>query len=531
MLTTGNNINSNTYIKSKVKQEILAFAKSVLNGLKREKYLMDSLLYQKKEVMSRYNGSKRMIADSIKQVSNEFSRIVSNSGNTAEMLAEKNLVNGHDKIAGLLNKFEQIQIGRSEVNYSRLTVYNWPITGLNVTTSGRHKFEVAAGISNYRQRNFLIPVQNGKITGQPTLSGRYKIFAKPTLSLSYTAYMGSMLLNYQAVLNPKTIPVLGNGLQLSLLPFKNQKIDVEFVKSNVNELRVLPDAGVKMKGQLFNFGIRDNEAIRIQYNGVFRVLKGNLDGEYTRSGSSFLSLGFYPGEAVRETFHANLLKRFFENKMNVRLGVRKNSFSYPYLQHLTANNVLYQALVTLRLKKWPVVTMGYFPSTQLVAMPDSNIAEINFQTFITTASYQIVKPLFTHSFLLSGSFLQTKMNETFSAPAMMNNFLGFNYNGYHGKKWRFEGMLMYNNLKGRSLLTYGVGSGLKEGKGWEQSFILKYHSGNSDNSQWGYKIMLRSKMFKFGQIMLEGERQMLPYFSQAKFVPVMMGHAVFMMKF
>ncbi len=532
LLSSGNlKEKDSSFSRTPINGEILDLVRTALHLLKKDKYIIDSLQQQKSEIVKRYNSSKRMVSDSIRNVSAAINQAMKNStqkgnGYIKEMLPDRN-----KKIARFLNTFEQIQIGRSEVNLSQLTVFNWPITGLNVTTAGKHTFEIAAGISNYRQRNFLFPQTNGTMKGQPTITGRYKLIANPLYELSYTVYMGSMMLNYQAVQNPKTIPVVGNGFQLNFLPFKNQKLEIEFVKSNVNEMRTLPGTNLKAKGEIFNFSIRDNEAFNIQYTGVFPGLKANIDGAYSKSGSSFLSLGIYPGEAVKESFRANLQKRFFENKINVRMGIRKNAFTYPYLQHLSANNILYQAMATVRLKNWPIVTLGYFPSTQLVAMPDSNIAEINFQTFISSASYQIIKPSFTHSFQLSGTFLQTKQLDTISATGIMNNFIGFNYNGNRGNKWHFEGMLMYNQLKGNTLVTYGVGSGIKLGKGWEQSFIIKYHNGSVVGNQWGYKVILRSMKFQFGQFSLEGERQMLPFYSQNKFVPVMMGHAVFMLKF
>jgi hypothetical protein len=524
-LTSGINKPATVKDIKPVQNEILNWVKQSLIQLKQDRNILDSMVAKRKAMANKYKGLQQSINDTVRMVNQAFNQMTNSSE-----LAGQYMDSAQHKIAKVLNKFERINIGRSEVNYSRLSVFNWPITGINIATSSKHTFELAVGMANYRQRNFLLSEQNGRIPSQPTLAGRYLMIVKPQYTISYTAYWGSMLLNYQGVSQPKQIPVYGNGLQLNVYPIKNQKIEFEFVKSNVNELRSLPGTGIKTSGELFNFGIRENEAIRFQYTGAFPAIKARADGEYTKSGSNFLSLGLYPGEAKRETYRANFQKHFWDKKLDVKLGLRKNSFTYPYIQQLTANNILYQGLVTFRMAKLPVITVGYFPSSQLVAMPDSNLAEMNLQTIIASASYQLVKPKLTHLFLLTGSMLKTKVVDAAATAGVLNNFMSIQYFGM-GKKWKVESMMLYNRLKLQSLVTYGLGGGLKQGKGWEEAVLIKYHVNNVGSSQVGYRILLRSKQFSFGQLMLEGERQMLPYYSASKFVPVISGHAVLVVKF
>jgi hypothetical protein len=518
------------YDSSGTEMKILNWVALALTKLKEERKELESLMDKRKSMASRFNSTQKIIKDTLQKMNKAFANSKDITNRQAAALMDKYLDTGRNKLVRFLSKFDRISIGRSEVNYSMLTVNAWPITGINVATATRPKIEFAAGLSNYRQRNFLIGERGTRVPSLPSMAFRFHFLSTPAYSFSYTSYAGSILLHSQNVSNLRKLPVYGNGLQFNLHPLLNHRLEVEFVKSNLNEQRALPATGLKTSGGLFNFGIRENEGIRLKYAGHFTGTKLKAEGEYSRLGSNFLSLGIYPGEAVRESYKANVHKLFFKDKIDLKLGVRKNSFTYPYLQQLTANNVLYQGLITLKIPKLPIVTVGYFPATQLVAMPDSNLAEVNFQTLIATATYQLVKPSFTHLFLLSGSKLRSGLPHSGSAMAAVNNnFLLIQYHAMR-TKWNAETQLVYNNMNNKTLLTYGAGGGIKHGKGWHESAMIKYHVNNTLGNELGYRITVRSRPFSFGHFVLEAERQMLPYYMGESFIPVVAGHAMLVVK-
>ena len=68
--------------------------------------------------------------------------------------------------------------------------------------------------------------------------------------------------------------------------------------------------------------------------------------------------------------------------------MRSNDFYNPYIiQHYKSNTVFKSLMATLRMRKWPVITIGYMPMSQLTVL-GSQVVENKFQTLNASIFHQ-----------------------------------------------------------------------------------------------------------------------------------------------
>jgi len=71
-----------------------------------------------------------------------------------------------------------------------------------------------------------------------------------------------------------------------------------------------------------------------------------------------------------------LISPFFKKKLDVTASVRKNDFTNPYIDQVFYTNTVFQSIqASLRIKKLPVLSLGYYPSSQLIKLGDEQYLE------------------------------------------------------------------------------------------------------------------------------------------------------------
>ncbi|WP_315814260.1 hypothetical protein [Paraflavitalea speifideaquila] len=70
---------------------------------------------------------------------------------------------------------------------------------------------------------------------------------------------------------------------------------------------------------------------------------------------------------------------FFKRKLRLTGSLRKNEFTNPFLPQDYKSNTVFKSLTaTFKMRKWPAITVGYQPMSQLTAL-DSVVIENRFQ--------------------------------------------------------------------------------------------------------------------------------------------------------
>ncbi|WP_157310081.1 hypothetical protein, partial [Chitinophaga tropicalis] len=101
---------------------------------------------------------------------------------------------------------------------------------------------------------------------------------------------------------------------------------------------------------------------------------------------------------------ARIDQPFFKQQLMVTAGIRKNDYSSQYQQAEYSTNSVFKSIqATLRMKRWPVITVGYYPSSQLTKLSEGHYMENQFYTLVGSLS---------HSYRYKGMMMNSMLSYT-----------------------------------------------------------------------------------------------------------------------
>jgi len=98
----------------------------------------------------------------------------------------------------------------------------------------------------------------------------------------------------------------------------------------------------------------------------YRKMQAKIDGSYKYTGANFQSFSNFQTNAAQHIWNIKAEKYFFRKHLRLTGAIKSNEFSNPYLVQSYSSNTIFKSLqATFRKKKWPTVSAGYMPMTQL----------------------------------------------------------------------------------------------------------------------------------------------------------------------
>lgn len=496
------------------KDSILALLKaptSLERIMKSEEQKMDSIGGLVKRLQHTSDSVKSTMEKSAAEETTKIKN--AKSLNELEAIAKKNKLTPLNKTDRKFLAVTQFGIGRGVVSYSDLTVNNISLSGLNVEYNPSFYAAFAVGSVDYLFRDFIVnPIRMPK---QKLLLGRYGWGAKDNRIIILTAYTGTKntfggtttdtVLMQPAV---NSYGIFGYSLETRYKIGNSAEASLEYAKSSAASTA---NAGKKDNfGQAFNFSDRSNEAFSAKINVSNPSSGTTVNMYYKLTGANFNSFSIY-NSGIRQTAWGIKWKQYFFNgKLSLTAQVKKSSFEEQFIPLAYNTSTIFKNFQAVyRKRKWPVISLGYMPSTQLVKNANNYI-------------FQNVYYALTGSLFYNYSMLKLRMNSNLVYNRFFNKGTDSGFVLYNAKSIQYSHFIDLNKWHSQSdvqytmqpLLTYWtfqqkldvrIGKTLVIGAGVKNNLLPAAHE-----AYWGGSALIGLQIPKFGLVRMQYDKGYFP---------------------
>lgn len=407
-----------------------------------------------------------------------------------------------------------VGIGRTVVNYSELTAKDISILGVQVEYNPSYYLAFATGKVDYRFRNFIF---NENRSSQYLNLVRFGTGMKDGNNIIMTYYTGRKQLynfNTSDPGNGTTVAqpdqrVMGVSIEGKWQLNANNAIIGEVAKSSLPDY-AMSDHSQSSLGSIFQLYDRSNEAYSIKTNSFIPKTRTKITGTYRMMGANFQSFSLYTTGSSQTAWAVRVDQPFFKQRLTVSAAVRRNDFTTQYQQSDYQSNTVFKSIqATLRIKKWPVVTVGYFPSSQVTKLGNGTYTENMYYTLVGTVShFYRYKGIMMSTLLSYTQFYNKQTDSSFlyfnSKNTLLNHtvFLGkFTLNGAVSAALNPE----YNLYGADGNVQYKITNWLEVGGGLKYSKQTVY-----ELIQLGYSGNVRIGIPKLGEVALMADKGFIP---------------------
>lgn len=268
-------------------------------------------------------------------------------------------------------------LGRIPVNHSELTAKNISVKGLNFEYNSWYYLAITAGLVDYRFRDFAL---RGKIR-----SPQYLYIVRAGLGklesnyLILSAFKGTKQLfaSTTGSSNVQSINVTGFTIESKLQLNQSTFIIGEIGQSLAPDYRKEPST---LHKPAFRFAEKVSTGISVKAYTFLPNSNTRLEAGYKYTGANYQSFSSFQTNAAIKVWNIKAEQFLLNKKIKLTASLKNNEFSNPYiLQDYNSNTVFKSFSATIKLKKWPVLTVGYLPMSQLTNLNDQLI-ESRFHT-------------------------------------------------------------------------------------------------------------------------------------------------------
>jgi hypothetical protein len=288
------------------------------------------------------------------------------SGNTLQ------LPKRYEWMLGIRN----MSVGRTQLNYSELTVKNLGLNGFNFEYNSWYYFAVTAGLIDYRFRDFSFA--SFKRTAQYLYMARLGLGELERNYFIVSAFKGQkQLYSYNnAGKGARSIGVTGLSLEGKYQFAKSSYIIAEAAQAFAPELTQDPPAN----NRFWNLSDLSNKALSLKLYSFIARTGSRIEGLYKYTGPGYQSFSSFQTNAAFTSWHIKIDQGFFKRSLKLTASIRSNEFSNPYIvQNYKSSSIFKTLIVTYRRRKLPSVSIGYIPASQFMKL-DNRLLESRFQT-------------------------------------------------------------------------------------------------------------------------------------------------------
>lgn len=457
--------------------------------------------------------------DSIQKRKNEISTI--KDKNTLLKYLE-NKEDSSTKLAFLqhaLLSINQLGIGRTWLDYSELTVKNISLTGVNIEMNpGNLYFAAALGKVNYRFRDYIL---KDELSAQKQSVGLIRVGygqkERNRIILSYYNGRKSLVNQYSIADTVALQRITGFSVESSFNILKNIELTGEYGRSSTLQTR----------NKLLNFSTSTNEAWSIKLISNYK--SSRFTGYYRRMGESFQSFTLYPTNNKQDAWLLEAHKSAWKKRVTFDVGIRKNDFVSPIASPDFSNSNVFKTFrTTIKFPKYPFLSIGYYPSSQLT-LSDNNVLFEN--------RYNTLNAITNYSYFVYGIYLNS--NATYTKFYNQGKDTGFIY--FNAATFTFNQSVNVKSFIFQTTLTKTNQSSLKQFTAeqtvsyqFKRSFSviggLRRSAINSKEVLWGATAGINLYLNKLGALQLQYDKFYLPGYNR-NLLPVETGRIVFTRQF
>ena len=413
---------------------------------------------------------------------------------------------------------KSFSVGRSVVNYSELSARNISVNGVQAEYNPNYYYAVAVGTVDYRFRDFVIQ--------QPNEPHQYlDIFRlgkglKDGNSVILTFFSGRRQL-YGTTTNdtPATVApattLMGMTLEGNYHLTKNIFITGEVGKSSSPAYTNDTIKSHSQGSTLLGFGDRSNEAWSIKGNAFIPGTQTRIKAAYKHLAVNYQSFSIFTDGSAQSAWSASIDQLLFKKQLDLMVGANTNDFSNPLISQEYRSTTVFKSIqATFRRRNWPVLSVGYFPSSQITKLGNGQYIENLFYTLVgnSTWSYRfhnlgmntmMIYTQFYNKASDSGFTYFNTRNLMVSQTAFLDKFT-FQLNASAADNDSYQ---LYT-LEGKAQHT--IGRILTLGAGIKYNVQTVY---NID--EFGYSAQAGLRLNKLGQIQFSAEKGFLPGLNKA----------------
>lgn len=400
----------------------------------------------------------------------------------------------------------QFSVGRSVTNYSELTVKNTSVNGINFEYNSWYYVAVAAGLVDYRYRDFVINGANKKPQYLYLIRAGLGRLEKNYFILS--AFRGQKQLFPSNGGGLSVITVTGFSVEAKMKLNPTSYVTAEIAKSLAPDFRNNP----AKENTRFNLSDPTNQAYSIKAYSYIPASGTRLEGFYKHTGANFQSFSSFQTNNALESWSIKAEQGFFKRRLRLAGSLRKNEFTNPFLpQNYSSNTVFKSITATFKMRKWPVVTVGYQPMSQLTAL-DTQVIENRFQS-LNASVYHMYKlgTLRSASTLILNKFYNNNSDTGFIYYNATNVFASqqFFFNAFTAQVG-----VSYTSNGTYKLVVMDEGLQLNLTKLGAVGFGVKINALNNEEIKTGGYVNANLRVYKQDFITLSYESGYLPGFNK-----------------
>ncbi|SEN26754.1 hypothetical protein SAMN04488505_109109 [Chitinophaga rupis] len=474
-----------------------------LDSLQKEFARFDKLYQQKKK---QFGANNERLMDVLAQSRNNKEL----SDNLHAMnLPDTVLPKGYKQLLAI----RSIGLGRTMVDYSELTAKDISILGVQAEYNPSYYVAFATGMVDYRFRNFIV---NENRSRQYLNLIRVGAGMREGNNLIFTWYTGKkQLYNYNTDTTgagPQSAPdyrIMGISLEGKWQLNKHNYLVGEIAKSSLPYYARAADKESAM-GSVFQFGNRSNEAYSIKSFSFIPATGTSVNAMYKKMGANFQSFSLYTTGSSQSAWSLRVDQPLFNKQLTLSGSIRQNDFTSLYQNVDYHTSTIFKSIqATLRVRRWPVVSVGYSPSSQLMKLSDDRYTENLFYTLVGSVS---------HFYQCRGIMMNTVLSYTrFYNKQTDSNFVYFNSKNILLNHTVFLGRFTLNGAlsaaANQDYALYGADGNIqfKVNQWLETGGGVKYNKQTVYNlEQLGYTGNVRVNVPRLGEIALMGDKGFIP---------------------
>jgi len=504
---------------------------NVDSSLAKAKLVQDSIQKLQKRVTDAQDkilSFQRKLSDSVSLMKRQIS-LLHDPESTSDYIDKNDTTerNRLTKVQKILLSVDQIGIGRSWINYSELTVKNISLNGLNIEMNpGKLYMAGAVGSVNNQFRDFVL--NNNSSTKQSVKLIRVGIGKKNKNNLIFTVYGGRKALLSTTGLGDSssgTQKIIGASLAATVVVTKNTSVTGEFARSSYDNIYDPSQTGKGLFGRVINFSLRTNEAWNLKFQSIYPRTNTKIDGSYTKMGAAFESFTIYASNVKQDAYLLHVNQLLWKKKLIIDASIKKNDFNSPLTAPGYSNTAVFKSLqVSLAIPRYPFVSIGYYPTSQLFVGSGNVLYQSWYNTLNTIVSYSYKMAKLN----MSTNAVYTKFynNQTDTSFAY---FDATTFTLTHNVYWEpfvFQGNLTVTDQQNIHLVTVGPLVTYKYKNILTLTGGITWSRLNSVKTLWGGTAGAGILLKNIGTIQLNYEKVHLPAYN-GTLMPVDMGRITF----
>lgn len=410
-----------------------------------------------------------------------------------------------------------IRLGKYLVQMSELTVSNIFLHGAGIRYGDRYFVEVTGGAYDFAFNRLFSFRPDTQLRNRPYLLAM-RVGRDDGVNMDAVSFYYGTRRNLTGLVNgPAFKTIAGVSVEKRMEWSPNLRLALEVAKSTPRGLLVTEEDNKGLKDLFTRFSGKTLGAYG-NLQSSFPEQRLDVEASYRYWGVQFESFNAAQQFNPQNVAQLRVGKAFWNRRLQVNSGLKYTNFKTAGIASNLKSNTLFASLSTvLRLRKLPVISLGYYPGSQLYWLEDKRLYEYHYYILNATVSHYFTAG--TTPMQLTASYNRFSNRYTDSVVTAAQSFYSLFYTTWKGR-FSFSVNASRQETLVKRLLTLEGGSSYAT-RWFRLSAAAKWNQ-VPGVVRWGYSFSAGLLLGKLGTISILTDRSFLPD-RTGQFIPVRMG--------